>query len=496
MLSVLDYSFTYRQIVAASLVLLGALLLLTFCLRYFAQRRQCEFQERDLQLLQSKIEELQNELETTRESLQQSRQEAEHQWQLVTEYRVKKDHLENRLQELSVQLENMQRDWDGLTSKNSRLQSDLTQIRTAAEKDQFHHKERLAYMEQSREQLKQEFQVLAGKILETNTSKLSAHSENQLKQVLTPISEQLKTFQKKVEDVYDKEAQQRFSLVSEITKLQELNKRISADAIALTNALKGENKIAGNWGEVVLQRLLELSGLTKDREYVVQSNHVNEAGNRLQPDVLIRLPDEKVVIIDSKVSLVAYESMYNAESEADQAAALRDFGLSLRQHVKSLSRKNYQEIPGVNSLDFVLLFVPIESAFATAIEHEANIFTEAYQQNIVIVSPSTLLATLKIIHNLWRHEYLTRNAQEIAHQAGSLYDKFANFGQDLLDVGQRLNQTQSAYQQAMERLSSGRGNLLSRVEKLKTLGARTSKTLPPALQQAEEETIDIESEQS
>ena len=409
--------------------------------------------------------------------------------ELRQDYVVIKARAEDRqvlIASLESRIDNIQRESQATQTELNETRTRLATMQTAREQEATHHAEKLKLLEESREKLTQEFQVLANRIFEANTQKLSQHSEVQIKQVLNPIQDQLKDFRKKIEDVYEKESQQRFSLTSEIKRLQGLNERISEDAIALTNALKGENKTAGNWGEVVLERILERSGLTKGQEYDVQVSQISADGRRLQPDVVIRLPDNKSVIVDAKVSLLAYEQYHNADNEIDQNAALKQHLASIRQHVKNLGSKNYQEAIDVQSLDFVLLFVPIEGAFAAAIQQDAGLFSDAFEQNVMIVSPSTLLATLRTIHNIWRYEYQSQNAMEIAKQAGNLYDKFVNFTQDLQEIGQRLDQTQKAYDSAMGRLSSGRGNLVSRVERLKQLGARASKQLPENLTSQDE----------
>jgi len=403
---------------------------------------------------------------------------------LRQDYVVMKARAEDRqefIASLERRIENMQYESQATQIELNETRTRLATMQTARAQESTHQAEKLKLLEESREKLTQEFQLLANRIFEANTQKLSQHSEVQMKQVLNPIQDQLKDFRKKIEDVYEKESQQRFSLANEIKRLQGLNERISEDAIALTNALKGENKTAGNWGEVVLERVLERSGLTKGQEYDVQVNQISTDGRRLQPDVVIRLPDNKSVIVDSKVSLLAYEQYHNADNDTDQSAALKQHLASLRQHVKNLGSKNYQEAIDVKSLDFVLLFIPIEGAFTAAVQQDASLFSDAFEQSVMIVSPSTLLATLRTIHNIWRYEYQSQNAMEIAKQAGNLYDKFVNFTQDLQEIGQRLDQTQKAYDSAMGRLSSGRGNLVSRVERLKQMGARTSKQLPENL---------------
>ncbi|OZG72071.1 recombinase RmuC [Hahella sp. CCB-MM4] len=449
-------------------------------------RQAIRSKEDEMQQLVAKVAEKEARLENLQDDFHQLRQE----------YVILKTRAEDRQSQLIAmeqRLDSQQQEAQELLQELNAGKTELASLQTARDKDALHHAEKIRLLEESREKLTQEFQLLANRIFEANTRKLSEHSETQIKQVLNPIQDQLKDFRQKIEDVYEKESQQRFSLANEVKKLQTLNERISEDAIALTNALKGENKTAGNWGEVVLERILERSGLNKGQEYDVQVSQTGADGRRQQPDVVVRLPDNKSVIIDSKVSLLAYEQFHNAENDEDRATAIKQHLASIRQHVKNLSSKNYQEAIGIQSLDFVLLFVPIEGAFAAAVQQDSNLFAEAFELNVVIVSPSTLLATLRTIHNIWRYEYQSQNALEIARQAGNLYDKFVNFTQDLESIGQRLEQTQKAYDSAMGRLSTGRGNLVARVERLKQLGARASKQLPEsltsqeALQEIEEE---------
>jgi DNA recombination protein RmuC len=346
---------------------------------------------------------------------------------------------------------------------------------------QHQHQEKLQLLQQAREQMTLEFRQLANDILEQKGKTFNENSKLQLQQLLQPLGEKLSNFEKKVDDTYDKEAKQRFSLEREIKALLEMNARISADANRLTNALKGESKTQGTWGEVILERVLEKSGLVKGREYEVQLSLKDEDGRKGQPDVVVHLPENKDVIIDSKVSLTAYQSYFSATDDEQRAVLLKQHIASIRSHIKNLGGKNYQNLEGVRTLDYVLLFLPVEAAFTLAVQHDDNLFTEAFEQNIILVGPSTLLATLRTIQNIWRYEYQNKNAIEIARQAGLLYDKFAAFAQDLDKIGERLGQTHDAWNSAQNKLVSGRGNLVGRVERLKTLGARASKSLPEQL---------------
>lgn len=342
------------------------------------------------------------------------------------------------------------------------------------------HAQRLADVQGARDELRAQFAELAGKIFEEREQRFSENSQQRLGQLLDPLRERIQAFEKRVEDSYAQEARERFSLAKELERLQQLNLRLSDEATNLTQALKGQ-KTQGNWGELVLERVLEHAGLQKGREYQTQVSLESADGERFQPDVLVTLPGEKQVVVDAKVSLVAWQQ-YVGASEADVAqGALKQHVNSLRAHIKGLAGKDYSRLEGLHSLDFVLLFVPIEAAFSAALQHEPGLFQEAFDKQIVVVSPTTLLATLKVVDSLWKQERQSQNAREIAERAGWLYDKFVLFIQDLDEVGTRLQQLDKAYASARNKLTEGRGNLVSRSEQLKLLGARASKRLPPEL---------------
>jgi DNA recombination protein RmuC len=340
---------------------------------------------------------------------------------------------------------------------------------------------KLEEQQRARENLSTEFKNLANEIFEHKQRTFQEQSQAQLDSLLKPLGERIKDFEKRVEESYSKEAKERFSLIREVKNLQDLNARISKDAVNLTNALKGENKKQGTWGEVILERVLEKSGLEKGREYETQLALKGEDGRRYQPDVVVHLPEQKDVIIDSKVSLVAYERYASSEDEAEQQETLKAHIQSLRQHVKGLGDKDYQNLDGIRTLDFVLLFVPVEAAFSLAVQHDSELFADAFEKNIMVVSPSTLLATLRMIHNIWRFEQQNKNAEEIARRAGNLYDKFVNFVADLEDIGTRIEQVKGAYSKAHNKLISGKGSLVSRAEGMRELGAKASKSLPQNL---------------
>lgn len=368
-----------------------------------------------------------------------------------------------------------------LRGDNTRYREKISQLETTLSEQQKQNEEKLALLEQAKERLNTEFKNLANEIFDAKQRTFKEQSQAQLDGMLKPLSERIKDFEKRVEETYNQESKERFSLIKEVKNLQDLNARISKDAVNLTNALKGENKTQGTWGEVILERVLEKSGLTKGREYETQVSLRNDDGKRLQPDVVVHLPEEKDVIIDSKVSLVAYERFCTAEDEAPRIEAMKAHIQSIRQHIKQLGDKQYQGLESVRTLDFVLLFIPVEAAFSLAVQEDTELFSDAFDKNIMVVSPSTLLATLRMIHNIWRFEQQNKNAQEIARRAGALYDKFVNFVADLEDVGSKLGSVQAAYDKAHNKLVSGRGNLVTRAEGMRELGAKVSKSLPENL---------------
>ena len=361
-----------------------------------------------------------------------------------------------------------------------RLDAHAAALAAELREQQDSHQQRLSDLQGSRDELRAQFAELAGKIFDEREQRFADTSSERLGQLLDPLKERIQSFEKRVEESYQQEARERFSLGKELERLQQLNLRLSDEATNLTRALKGQ-KTQGNWGELILERVLEHAGLEKGREYQTQVSLKGPDGERFQPDVLIMLPGDKQVVVDSKVSLTAYQQYVGADDDVIGQVALKQHVLSLRNHVKGLAGKDYKRLEGLHSLDFVLLFVPIEAAFSAALQAEPNLFQEAFDRNIVIVSPTTLLATLRVIDSLWKQERQSQNAREIAERAGWLYDKFVLFIQDLDEVGNRLQQLDKAYAAARNKLTEGRGNLVSRSEQLKLLGARASKSLPADL---------------
>ena len=340
----------------------------------------------------------------------------------------------------------------------------------------------LKLLQDAKQTLGQEFENLANRIFDDKQAKFSLQNKEALEVTLSPLRRDIGDFRKQVESAYDKENADRNKLAGQISELQKQTLQISADAVSLANALRGDNKAQGNWGEFVLEKLLEDSGLTNGREYDTQVALKDDTGKRRNPDVVVHLPEGRDIVIDAKVSLVDYERYFHAEDEETKAQCLRQHLVSLRAHIKGLSGKDYESLEGVNSLDFVLIFVPVEAAFVLALDQDPEMMRDAYDRGIILVSPTTLMVTLRTIKNLWRYADQNRNAQLIADKAGALYDQFVMYVEALDDVGKHLDKSKDAWDIARKRLTSGRGNLVRRTEELKKLGAKTKKSLPDDLQ--------------
>ena len=391
---------------------------------------------------------------------------------------AKKD-LENRNLGLENEKEELRTEKEQLGNEIVRYQSDLEHLALK-------NKEQKGEVEQLQEKFTKEFENLANKILDEKSTKFTEQNQKNIKSILSPLQEKIKTFEDKVEQSQKESISMHSALKEQLLNLQNQNLKITQEAENLTKALKGDSKIQGNWGELVLERVLEKSGLEKDREYSVQQSFTLEDGTRVLPDVIIHLPDGKKMVVDSKVSLTDYERYINTEDEL-QEKFLKDHINSIRKHVDQLSAKKYEDLYEMESPDFVLMFIPIEPAFAIAINQDTSLYNKAFEQNIVIVTPSTLLATLRTIDSMWNNEKHQRNAIEIARQAGALYDKFEGFVSDLTKVGKKMDEAKIEYKGAMNKLVEGRGNLVTSVEKLKKMGAKAKKSIPePILKRAQE----------
>ena len=395
--------------------------------------------------------------------------------------------LNNTINDLKQNIEKIESEREEIRREKDFLNTELSRRNTEFENLQQQNLKRDEKLDKQQEQLRKDFELMASKILEEKSEKFTNQNKENIKNILNPLEEKIKTFEKKVEDSQKESISMHSALKEQLLGLKDLNQQMAKEATNLTKALKGDSKTQGNWGELVLERVLEKSGLEKDREYFVQQNFQREDGSRVMPDVVLHLPDSKKMIIDSKVSLTDYERMVNADDE-ERAIYLKSHVSSIKKHVDQLSAKNYQDLYDIESPDFVLMFIPIEPAFAVAINEDNTLYNKAFEQNIVIVTPSTLLATLRTIDSMWNNEKQQQNAIEIARQAGALYDKFEGLVTDLTGVGKKIDAAKNDYSSAMNKLVEGKGNLISRVENIKKMGAKAKKSLPEnIIKRAEED---------
>lgn len=394
--------------------------------------------------------------------------------QLKLQFQTERNQFEKSFLQLSSEKENLQKEKESLAIHLAKKENDFDNLLER-------NKEQKQEVEQLQEKFTKEFENLANKILEEKTVKFTEQNKENLKNILSPLQDRIQLFEKKVEDTHKESIDYHAALRQQILGLREMNEQMSKETINLTKALKGDSKMQGNWGELVLERVLEKSGLEKDREYFVQQSHTTEEGNRVFPDVIINLPDGKKMIIDSKVTLTAYERFINEEDDNLKNQHLKEHVVSINRHVEQLGNKNYQDLYQMESPDFVLLFIPIESAFAVALNEDTTLYNKAFEKNIVIVTPSTLLATLRTIDSMWTNQKQQENAIEIARQAGALYDKFEGFVADLIKIGKKMDEAKIEYGNAMNKLVDGKGNLVNSVEKLKKMGAKAKKALPEAV---------------
>lgn len=394
--------------------------------------------------------------------------------QLLVQFNEHKNTSEKQLSEITKEREEIRREKDFLSTELTRRNSEYENLLIK-------NQEQKSEVEKLQEKFTKEFENLANKILEEKSNKFTEQNKENIKNILSPLQEKINTFENRIEQTHKESIDYHAALRQQIIGLKDLNEQMSKETTNLTKALKGDSKMQGNWGELVLERVLEKSGLEKDREYFMQQSFTKEDGQRVMPDVVIYLPDNKKMIIDSKVTLTAYERYVNEEDNALQAVHLKEHITSLKRHVDQLSEKNYQDLYDIDSPDFILMFVPIEPAFAIAINQDNKLYNQAFEKNIVIVTPSTLLATLRTIDTMWNNEKQQRNAIEIARQAGALYDKFEGLVKDLMGVGKKIDEAKKDYSAAMNKLVEGKGNLITSVEKLKKMGAKAKKSLPEAI---------------
>ncbi|WP_179352491.1 DNA recombination protein RmuC [Winogradskyella vidalii] len=398
----------------------------------------------------------------------------------ASEKQKQEQYFSDHVAELKASISKIETEREAIRREKDFLNTELSRRNSEYENLQKSNLKRDEELTLQQEQLRKDFELMASKILDEKSEKFTLQNKENIKNILNPLEEKIKTFEKKVEDTQKESISMHSALKEQLLGLKDLNQIMAKEATNLTRALKGDSKTQGNWGELVLERVLEKSGLEKDREYFVQQHFQREDGSRVLPDVVLHLPDSKKMIIDSKVSLTAYEQFVNAEDE-ERPLFLKAHVNSIKKHVDQLSAKNYQDLYDIESPDFVLMFIPIEPAFAVAINEDNSLYNKAFEQNIVIVTPSTLLATLRTIDSMWNNEKQQQNALEIAKQAGALYDKFEGLVTDLTGVGKKIDAAKSDYSSAMNKLVDGRGNLISRVEKLKKMGAKAKKTLPESI---------------
>lgn len=401
--------------------------------------------------------------------------------------------INNSNQLFNLQLSQIRQENQTLTNELNQLESELNQYRqqniaqfatiselkTRLEETRNAAHERQTILEQSEQRLTTQFENLANRIFEHSGKKIEQQNKQSLNFLLSPLKEQLESFKKQVQDSFGEEAKERHTLTYEIRNLQQLNQQMTKEATNLTNALKGNNKIQGNWGEFILSQILDNSGLRLGYEYDTQVNLTNENNQRLQPDVIVHLPQGGDVVIDSKVTLVAYERYFNNDEEIVKTKALSDHLTSVRNHLKQLSQKDYHKLIGINSLDYILMFIPVEPAFLCAIDSDPSLINDALKNNIMIVSPTTLLVALRTIHNLWRYEHQNRNAELIADKASKLYDKVRGFVEDMENLGSTLDKAQQTYQNSLNKLSKGRGNIIGQIERFRELGVEVKKPINP-----------------
>lgn len=384
---------------------------------------------------------------------------------------LEKTALEKQLQQTIQEKENIRNEKEAINIQLTKKEVDFENLWQR-------NKEQKEEVEKLQEKFTKEFENLANKILDEKSSKFTEQNKENMKNILSPLQDKIHLFEKKVEDTHKESIDYHAALRQQILGLREMNIQMSKETLNLTKALKGDSKMQGNWGELILERVLEKSGLEKDREYFVQQSHTDGEGNRVFPDVVINLPDGKKMIVDSKVSLTAYEKFINEEDDSLKNGFLKEHVNSIKRHVEQLGEKNYHDLYQIESPDFVLLFIPMEPAFALALNEDTTLYNKAFEKNIVIVTPSTLLATLRTIDSMWANQKQQENAFEIARQAGALYDKFEGFVADLIKIGKKIDESKVEYQGAMNKLVDGKGNLITSVEKLKKMGAKAKKALP------------------
>ncbi|ADP11100.1 DNA recombination protein [Erwinia sp. Ejp617] len=474
----MDVTIMYGAGFALAGILAGWLLASLRCQQQLAKG------ETERQLLMQSAEQAQHERQRLQQQLDghllMQKQNEQEQRQLHGSLAAAEEKL-HHLEHWRSETEQLTRELRTQLEINSAQEAELREVTIRLEETRMAAEEKQRLLVNSEQRLNAQFENLANRIFENSGRRVDEQNRQSLHGLITPLREQLEGFRRQVQDGFGQEARERHTLAHEIRNLQQLNARMAQEAINLTKALKGDNKTQGNWGEVVLSRVLEASGLREGHEYETQVNIQLEQNGRMQPDVIVRLPQGKDVVIDAKMTLVAYERYFNGEDEAQREAAVSEHIAAIRGHLRQLSRKDYQQLPGLRSLDYVLMFIPVEPAFLLAIDRQPELINEALNQNIMLVSPTTLLVALRTINNLWRYEHQSRHAQRIADRAARLYDKMRLFVDDMSAIGQSLDKAQDSYRQAMKKLSEGRGNLIAQSEGFRQLGVEIKRPINPRL---------------
>lgn len=431
--------------------------------------------------LQAEIAQQRDQLDSLEDAREHWRREAENKAGNQARLEAEKNEREKRLNELREELTQVRQALANAEQDAHQKQVQVREMQVTLDQERTNTREKLELLERNRDALKQEFELLANRIFDQKSEKFSEQNRTNLQGLLTPFREQLSDFRKRVDDVHSSETRDRQALRSEIDALKDLNRQITEEAASLTRALRGDKKIQGNWGELILEKVLERSGLRKGSEYDTQSSYRDEDHQLWRPDVVVHLPDRRNVIVDAKVSLLAYQAYVSADDDDSRTRSLREHVDAVRKHIRELSEKDYSQLKGLNSPDFVLLFMPIEPAFIAAFQHDENLFAEAFDKKIIIVTPTTLLATLRTIENIWRYERQNQNARKVAEKASAVYDKLRVFLEHMEKVGDQLNTVQGTYDKAMTTLNQGKGNLISQAHHFKTLGVRIKKDLPRSM---------------
>lgn len=463
------------------IIISGALALAGFGIGWIVAQMRAGHQQASFlterRLLEAAQQRQQQQLELAQQQVQQREQE-------LRQLHGALSGAQERLQQLDYwrgESEQLSRELRNQLEVNSAQEAELREVTIRLEETRLAAEEKQRLLTNSEQRLSAQFENLANRIFENSGRRVDEQNRQSLNSLIGPLREQLDGFRRQVNDSFGQEARERHTLAHEIRQLQQLNAQMAQEAINLTKALKGDNKIQGNWGEVVLSRVLEASGLRAGYEYETQVSVQLESQGRMQPDVIVRLPQGKDVVIDAKMTLIAYERYFNADDEATREQAIQEHVNAMRGHIRLLGRKDYQQLPGLRSLDYVLMFIPVEPAFLLAIDRQPELISEALQQNIMLVSPTTLLVALRTINNLWRYEHQSRNAQRIADRAARLYDKMRLFVDDMSGIGHNLDKAQQSYHLAMKKLAEGRGNLIAQSEAFRSLGVEIKRPINPQL---------------